>query len=180
MPLQNDTIEQKKFPVFDEGHYQVEITDIEEAQGTNFNTDEPETRYLLHLLILEPKEVAGQELRLYTSTKYSPAREGRKESKLYTVVTKAMGKAIPAADLHLNDLIGKQLIVTLEKYTNDSGYERNKISGFISAKVQLEKPKVTDKTSTETSDTPPTSVLEREAEKNAPKQEELDWSDIPF
>ena len=138
MPLENDKLpDRPQFPVLEEGTYQVVIVDKNEKEGTNFNTGEPEKQYQFDLRVVDPEENAGHMLKVWSSTKYSPAKPGRKEAKLYTIVTKAMKKIVPPEDLHLNELIDKQLKVVVSVEQNEQGYERNKIVSFLEAKQNI-------------------------------------------
>jgi hypothetical protein len=137
MPLTDDKLPPRpKFPVLDDGTYQVVIKDINNYEGRNFNTNEPETQYQFDLEVLEG-ENKGHVMKVWTSTKYAAAKSGRQESKLYTIVVKTMGKAIQADELHLTPLIGKQMKVVVTKYTTEDGYDRNKVVTFMEAKKEL-------------------------------------------
>lgn len=137
MPVQNDKLpERESFEVLEDGTYQVVISDVNDHEGKNFNTGEPEAQYVFDLEVLD-EENAGHKLKVWCTTKYGAAKAGRKESKLYTIITKAMKKVVPADEVSISALIGKQLVVVVTKYQNDEGYDRNKVITFMEAKKEL-------------------------------------------
>lgn len=169
MPLKSDTLPpMPEFPVLEAGTYQVVIKDISDYEGKNYNTGEPENQYVFDLQVVS-EENQGHNLKVWTSTKYSGAKPGKKESKLYSITTKAMGKSVPADELHLSSLIGKQIQVIVDKYENADGQDRNKVLNFLSVKKDLpfEETKV---------------VAEEEPRLKAPenKTDEINLGDIPF
>lgn len=140
MPLTNDKLpERESFEVLEDGTYQVVISDINDYEGKNFNTGEPEAQYVFDLDVLDEGH-EGHKLKVWTTKKYGAAKQGRKESKLYTIITKAMKKIVPANEVSLSGLIGKQLIVVVTKYQNDDGYDRNKVVTFMEVKKELPLP----------------------------------------
>lgn len=137
MPLMNDTLPaRKEFTILDEGQYQVLIKDINEVEGKNLNTGAPEARYEFDLQVLDGSN-KGHIMKIWASQKYSAAKEGRSESKLYSIVTRVFGKPIPADELHLSELMGKQMIIVVSKYKTDTGYDRNKVVMYMDAKKKL-------------------------------------------
>ena len=98
MPLQNDSLPpRKQYKVLDDGTYQVAIKDMNDHEGQNYNTHELEMQYKYTLMVLDEGEDLGFEFFAYSSTAYGPAKGQRPESKLYTIVGKALGNN-PAAE----------------------------------------------------------------------------------
>lgn len=174
MPLENSKLPPRpEFPTLEDGTYQVQIRDISDHVGSNYKTKEPEDQYQFDLEVLD-EENKGHVIKVWTSKKYSAAKEGRAESKLYTICNKVFGKVIPADELDLNDLIGKQLKIVVTRFENEAGYERNKVVSFLAAKKDL--PIVTDEAASEESP-----KAESEAkESNAKDSDEINLDDIPF
>jgi hypothetical protein len=123
-------------PVLEDDTYQVVIKDISEAEGKNFQTGEPETTLEFTFEVVEG-DSKGHEIKKWVTPKYAPAKNGRSESNLYAIVTKAMKKVVASDELHIHELIGKQLKIIVSKYTNEDGYDRNKIVSYLQAKSDV-------------------------------------------
>lgn len=176
--LKNDKLpERESFEVLDEGTYQVVIADINDHEGKNFNTGEPEAQYVIDLVVLD-EEKAGHKLKVWCTTKYGAAKSGRKESKLFTIVSKAMKKIVPVNEVSLSALIGKQITVVISKYESESGFERNKILSFMEAKTELPVPE-NIKLFMEADKTEETAG-QKAAKGESPTDESISLDDIPF
>lgn len=174
MPLENSKLPPRpEYPVLEDGTYQVVIKDINDFTGRNYKTGEPEEQYQFDLEVLD-EENKGHTIKVWTSKKYSAAKDGRAESKLFAISKKALGRIVNADELDLNDLIGKQIKVVVTRYENESGYERNKVVSFLEAKKEMP---VTEKEVVEPEEAEPT----KEPEGDEPKKtDDIDLNDIPF
>lgn len=148
-----------QYPVVDDDTYNVAIADIEEIEGTNFNTGAPEPmlKFLFEIMDGDSK---GEYIQKWVSLKYAPSKAGRTESNLHAIVTKAMPtEPDNIQEFNLNQLIGKDMRIVVTKVAGQDGFMKNKIVSYMTPK------KSTGKT-----------TLEAAAEKN----EEVDIDQVPF
>lgn len=121
--------------------YQIIITDVKEAQGTDFKTGEPKNQLRFTADVVEGDE-AGKTISFFTSYSWFSGGKNAKPSKLYNLFKTIYAHYQPEAkvdDLPLvtasdvNDLIGKQLRVTVE--VSEKGWP--KVTSFVSIKKEL-------------------------------------------
>lgn len=139
--------------------YTVEVLDIEEREGTKYQSSEVETQINFKFVIIEEGPFYG---RFMWATCAPKITGGTKQSKLYQVIVAATGKEFSKDELKrageivtpefLNGIIGSQLrlTVSVKDKVDGSGGKTNKIDSFLpkkvelpkfdAAKVQLEKP----------------------------------------
>jgi len=139
--------------------YTVEVLDIEEREGTKYQSSEVETQINFKFVIIEEGPFYG---RFMWATCAPKITGGTKQSKLYQVIVAATAKEFSKDELKrageivtpefLNGIIGSQLrlTVSVKDKVDGSGGKTNKIDSFLpkkvelpkfdAAKVQLEKP----------------------------------------
>jgi len=139
--------------------YTVEVLDIEEREGTKYQSSEVETQINFKFVIIEEGPFYG---RFMWATCAPKITVGTKQSKLYQVIVAATAKEFSKDELKrageivtpefLNGIIGSQLrlTVSVKDKVDGSGGKTNKIDSFLpkkvelpkfdAAKVQLEKP----------------------------------------
>jgi hypothetical protein len=148
--------------VLPEGIYQVVIDDISDVKGTAYKSDKEVTQLEWTFRVLEGEQ-KDKVIKKWTSTAYAPAKAGRKESNLFSIVTKACHTQLNPEELHLSSLIGKQIKIVVSEYTNEAGYERNRIDSFMEAKEEIKEV-----------------ITASNEKKNDEDKEEINLDDIPF
>lgn len=118
--------------------YQVVLSDVQEVEGRDFNTNEPKQQLRFMAEIVNGDE-KGKAIFFYTSYSWFNGGKNAKPSKLYNLVKTVYTKYHPdiaiddmaiieASDV--NSLIGKQLRVTVEETEN--GWP--KVTAFVPVK----------------------------------------------
>lgn len=126
--------------------YAVEVLDIEEREGTKFQSSEVETQINFKFAIIEEGPYYG---RFMWATCAPKVTGGAKQSKLYQVIVAITGKEFSKDELKrageivtpdfLNSMIGSQLrlTVSIKDKVDGSGGKTNKIDAFLTKKVDL-------------------------------------------
>lgn len=125
--------------------YPVEILDIEEREGTKYQSSEVETQINVKFAIIEEGPFYGRLLWATCSPKFTG---GTKQSKLYQVVVAALGREFTQDELKraheivtpdfLNSLIGAQLRLTVSvKDRQDGSGKTNRIEAYMHKKQEL-------------------------------------------
>ena len=150
MPVKSVSVEAgngKKFDPLPPDVYQVEILDIEEREGTKYQSSEVETQISVKFVVIE----AGPHYGRFIWSSCSPkVTGGTKQSKLYQVIVAALNREFTRDELQkaheivtpefLNGLIGKQLRLTLSQKDKQDGSGRtNKIEAYMPKKTDLAK-----------------------------------------
>lgn len=123
-----------------EGIYQVEIAEINEKQKPKFrNPEETETVLDFEFVILDEGEAKAR--RLWKNVRPYVVG-GDKPSHLFTIFTKALHRPEltedEAAELEVGTLIGKQVMVMVDRKPGKDGKVYNNITAFSPAKTTLD------------------------------------------
>ena len=122
--------------------YQIQVSDITEVDGTDYNTKEPKKQLKFYGIIVDGDEV-GKKISFFTSHSWFNGGKNSKPSKLFNLVKTVYSyykKDVKVADLPLisveevNGLVGKQLRVTTE--VNEKGWP--KVTSFTPIKKHIE------------------------------------------
>lgn len=127
----------EQIPPMPDDTYQVVVKDISETEGKDFNTGEPMKQLEFSFQVLDEGEFRGRILKKWVTPKYAPKKDNRSESNLHAIITKVLKKEPAPDEIHLHELIGKQLRVVVSTYTSNAGYERNKIETYLPTKEEL-------------------------------------------
>jgi hypothetical protein len=125
--------------------YPVEILDIEEREGTKFQSSEVETQINVKFVVIEDGQYYGRYLWATCSPKITG---GTKQSKLYQVIVAATGREFTKEELQkahevvtpdfLNSLIGAHMRLTVSvKDKQDGSGKTNKIEAYMPNKGEL-------------------------------------------
>jgi hypothetical protein len=129
------------FEILDADVYQVQIVDISEKEGTKFNSSEPVQQFEFKCEVVE-EENLGKRVFIWTTQSWFDGGKSSKPSKLFDLVRQIYAfyhKDVNVKDMEeinfqqLNDLIGKQLRVTVTVTENG----RNRVVGFMPIKKEL-------------------------------------------
>lgn len=136
----------KKFDPLPADVYPVQILDIEEREGTKFQSSEVEMQISVKFVVIEEGPHYGRFLWATCSPKITG---GTKQSKLYQVVTSASRHEFTKEELQkaheivtpdfLNSLIGEQmrLTVSVKDKVDGSGGKTNKIEAYMQKKADF-------------------------------------------
>jgi hypothetical protein len=121
--------------------YQVQITDVTEREGTKFNSQDPQLQYMFKTVVVEGEQ-KGQGIVIFTTPSWFDGGKKSKPSKLFNLFKTVYAfykKDVDVKNMEgvtgamINDLIGKQLRVTVE--ITDAG--KNKVTGFMTIKKEV-------------------------------------------
>lgn len=143
--------EKKVYPVLEEGVYQAVIDDVESGKQKPYdlrfdpNAAETETFYVFKFKILTPGPAAGRLLwsKRGKACPPTPPEGKQKPSVVWRVASAVKGAQISFEEgsvwtlSQINSLIGKQLILVVEKMTKQDGSEGNIINTYMHARETL-------------------------------------------
>jgi hypothetical protein len=115
--------------------YQVQITDVEEREGTKYGTQDKIMQFMFKAEVVEGDE-EGKRLVFFTSESwFNGGKNGSKASKLYNLMktvygTNTVEEMDEITDKEINGLIGQQVRLTVEVTDKN----RNKVAGFLPIK----------------------------------------------
>lgn len=144
-PVTVEASKGKKFDPMPADVYSVEILDVEEREGTKYQSSEVEVQISVKFVILDEGQYYGRFLWATCSPKISG---GTKQSKLYQVIHAATGMEFTKEQFQkageivtpdfLNSMIGSQLrlSVTVADKQDGSG-KTNKVIGYLPKKADL-------------------------------------------
>ena len=121
--------------------YQVAITDVTETTGTDFKTGEPKSQLRFVAEIVEGDE-KGKNVSFFTSYSWFNGGKNAKPSKLFNLFKTIYAHYLPDIKVNdiplvsaqeVNDLIGKQLRVTVEE--TEKGWP--KVTSFVAIKKEV-------------------------------------------
>lgn len=180
----------QEYSVIPEDVYQVVVKDIEEKTMKKFQSEDEDTFYQFKLMLLEGDEkILGQSVSVFCTRKWFSGSKKASPSKLVTFVKAVYAHYYPklsvieleAEDMTpevINDLIGKQLRITIKvKPRSDGSGDTNNVTEFMAIKKELPLPEGV-KLEMPTEAAQPGSD-KTEAEKPAEEKTE-NQSDIPF
>lgn len=135
--------ESKTFDPMPAGVYQVELTDIEERDGLDFNGN-PAKQMVFTFTVLDEGEHYGRKLWRQGTKKFSG---GTKPSNLFTILSGVCGKTFTKEECDkshewltagfLNSLVGKQNLVAVSQKAKQTGGMRNVIDSIMPVKQDL-------------------------------------------
>ena len=124
--------------------YQVVINDIQIRETTKYMSTEKENQFLIKMMVLDEGKQIGQGIGCFASQKWFNGGKSMSPSKLYLLFTAVYGHYYEKVDISkwdasmvnteaVNDLIGKQLRISVQLQTNG----KNKITTFLPIKKEL-------------------------------------------
>lgn len=133
--------QKKEFDLLPEDVYQVQITklDLKEDEPI-YQSDEVEDKFAFEFTIVEDGQYKGRKLWLDVRTAMNPAFSGGNPSWLYklfcavnnVVLGDEESKSVTATSI--NDMLGKQLRLTVKQKMNQVGKMKNKIADALPLK----------------------------------------------
>lgn len=142
----------KTFEPLPDGVYQTQVLDIVIKEKPVQYQEEGKNKYQVSITLVVIEQTDNYGRRLWDNTSpmvYPNSKKG--SSKLYKFITAVMGvqmdndacngyTADPKAFYNnLRELIGKQVMVTVELTTTETGKKRNKVLSYFTPKAPLEK-----------------------------------------
>lgn len=140
---------QKEFKPLEAGMYQVEVKNLEIKRKPEMYIEEGKNPYNVNasLVVIEKGENYGR----YVWDNLSPAvypTSKKGPSKLYKLITAVLGHSLDSQQSsayqssesfakNLKELIGKQLIVMVDRSQSETGKIRNKVLSYTTVKNQL-------------------------------------------
>lgn len=135
--------EMKSYDPLPAGVYQVELTDIEMKDGTDFQGN-PAQNLSFTFVVIEDGENYGRKLWANASRKFVG---GTKPSNLYKITTGILNKQFTKEEcassdewltfIFLNDLLGKQNLLAVSQKDKQTGGKKNVIDSILPAKSLL-------------------------------------------
>lgn len=143
--ISNDVSIKKKtggdFKAVEGGMYQVQITDIQEREGTKYQSTEKQMQYMFKTVIVDGEE-KGSGIVIFTSQSWFDGGKNAKPSMLFNLfktIYKFYHKDVDVKTIEevtgtmINALVGKQLLVVVE--LTDAG--KNKVTSFMPIKKEI-------------------------------------------
>lgn len=121
--------------------YQVQITDVEEREGTKFNSTEKVLQYMFKSVVVEGEQ-KGKGIVFFAMPSWFDGGKKSKPSKLFNLFKTVYAfyqKDVDVKNIEevtgdmINALVGKQIRVTVEL----TEANRNKVTGFMPIKKEI-------------------------------------------